>query len=53
MDLLLLNGCKSKRKLRKNDMLKIMTNLESTFYVDKQIQDIMIEFYRIKRNLII
>ena len=34
-------------------MMKIMTSLKSTFYVDKKIQDIMKEFYQIKRNLII
>ena len=27
----------------------IMTNLENTFFVDKEIQDIMIEFYLIKK----
>ena len=32
-------------------MLKIMINLKNMFYVDKEIQDIMIEFYQIKRNL--
>ena len=30
-----------------------MTNLKITFYVDKEIQDIMKEFHQIKRNLII
>ena len=30
-----------------------MTNLKSIFYVDKEIQDIMKEFYQIKRNQII
>ena len=39
--------------MKKLDMLKIMTNLRSTFYVDKKIQDVMIEFYRMKRNLMI
>ena len=31
----------------------LTTNLKSTFYEDKEIQDIMKEFYQIKRNLII
>ena len=34
-------------------MSKIMTNLKSTFYVDKEMQDIMKKFYQIKRNLMI
>ena len=32
-------------------MLKIATNLKNIFYVDKEIQDTMIEFYLVKRNL--
>ena len=34
-------------------MLKIMTNLKKTFYEDKEMRDIMKEYYQIKRNLII
>ena len=34
-------------------MLKITTNLKNTFYEDKEMQDIMKEYYQIKRNLII
>ena len=33
-------------------MLKITTNLKSTFYLDKEIQNFMKEFYLIQRNLI-
>ena len=36
------------RRVKNNDKSK-----KNTFYVDKEIQDIMIEFYLIKRNLII
>ena len=34
-------------------MLKIFANLRTTFYEDKEIQDIMNEYYQIKRNLIV
>ena len=34
-------------------MLKITINLKNTFYEDKEMLDIMKEFYQIKRNLII
>ena len=51
MELKLLNGCKSKRILRKKDMLKITTSSKNIFYVDKEKQDTMIEFYLVKRNL--
>ena len=30
-----------------------MTNLKRLYYEDKEMQDIMIEFYQIKRNFII
>ena len=30
-----------------------MTNLENTFYEDKEMQDIMKKYYQIKSNLII
>ena len=30
-----------------------MTNLKNTFYEDKEMHDIMKEFYQVKRNLII
>ena len=54
MELILLNGCKSKRILRKDKTSKkITTNLRNTFYADIEIQDIMKKFYLIKRNLII
>ena len=36
MELVLLYGCKSKRKIWRLDMLKVMTNLKNTFYVDKE-----------------
>ena len=41
---------KVKEKLKKHGMLKITTNLKNIFYEDKEIQDIMNEFYLIKRN---
>ena len=54
MELVLLNGYKNKRILRKKQgMSKITTNLKSTSYEDNEKQDIMKEFYQIKRNLII
>ena len=54
MELILLNGCKSKKNHSKIlDTSKITTNLKNTFYEEKEIQDIMKEFYQIKRNLII
>ena len=34
-------------------IVNIMTNLKNIFYEDKEMQDIMKEFYQIKRNLII
>ena len=37
----------------KPDTSKITTNLKSLYYEDKEMQDIMNEFYQIKRNLII
>ena len=33
-------------------MLRITTNLKNTFYVDKEIQDIVKKYYQTKRNLI-
>ena len=36
--------------MKRLDMLKTTTNLKNTFYEDKKMQDIMIEFYQIKRN---
>ena len=39
-------------KLKRLDTSKITTNLKNTFYVDKEIQDIMNK-YQIKRNVII
>ena len=45
MELVLINGCESKRILRKDYTSKITTNLKNTFYVDKEIQDI-------KKNII-
>ena len=51
VELVLLNGCKSKRKIwKKLDMLGIPKNL-STFYVDKEMWDIMKIYDQIKRNL--
>ena len=44
---------KVKESFEKLDTSKIMTNLKNTFYVDKEMQDIMKKFYQIKRNLII
>ena len=44
---------KVKESFEKLDMSKIMTNLKSMYYEDKGMQDIMKEFYLIKRNLII
>ena len=34
-------------------MIKITINLKTLFYEDREMQDTMIEFYLIKRNLII
>ena len=54
MELVLLNGCKSKRILRKTRQVKNKDKSKKyIFYEDKEIQDIMKEFYQIKRNLII
>ena len=39
--------------MKKQGTSKTMTNLKNTFYVDKEIQDIMKEFYQIKKNLLI
>ena len=38
--------------MKKRDTSKITTNVKSTFYQDKEIQDIMKKYYQIKRNLI-
>ena len=35
------------------EKFEMTRQVKNTFYVDKEIQDIMIEFYQIKRNLII
>ena len=35
---------KQNKSMTRLDMLKILTNLKSIFYVDKEIPDIMIEF---------
>ena len=37
--------------MKKLDMSKTSTNLESTFYLEKEIQDIMKKFYLGIRNL--
>ena len=37
--------------MKRLDTSEIMTNLKNIFYEDKEIQDIMKEFYLIKRNL--
>ena len=37
--------------MKRQDTSKITTNPKSTFYVEKEIQDTMNEFYLIKRNL--
>ena len=42
---------KVRKNLKKIDMLKITTNLKSIIHEDKEMQDIMIEFYPNKRNL--
>ena len=44
---------KSKEYFEKCREVKKMTNLKNTFYEDKEIQDIMKNYYQIKRNLII
>ena len=44
---------KVKEYFEKTRQLKTTTNLKNTFYEDKEILDIMKEFYQIKRNLII
>ena len=44
---------KVKKTLKRLDKLKILINLKNTFYLERKIQDTMIEFYLIKRNLIV
>ena len=39
--------------MKRLDTSKIMTNIKNTFYVDKEMQDIMKKYYQIKRNLVI
>ena len=39
-----------KKTLKKQDTSKTTTNLKNTFYEDKEIQDIMKEFYQIKKS---
>ena len=36
--------------MKRQEILKITTNLKNKFYVDKEMQDIMNEFYQIKRK---
>ena len=37
MELILLSGCKSKRKIRKKlDMLRTMINLKTTYYEEEE-----------------
>ena len=50
MEYVLIKGCRSKIILRKKNMLKITRNLNYIIYVDIEMQDIMKEFYLIKRN---
>ena len=42
-----------KKTSKRQNTSKIMTNLKSTFYVDKEMQDITKKYYQIKRNLIL
>ena len=42
-----------KESFEKTRHIKNNDNLKSTFYVGNEIQDIMIKYYQIKRNLII
>ena len=44
---------KIKNPLKRLDTSKIMINLRNTFYVEKEMQDIMKKFYVVQRNLII
>ena len=44
---------KVKEYFEKKDTSKLTTNLKSTFYEDKEMQDFMKKYYEIKRNLII
>ena len=44
---------KVKEYFEKTRLIKITINLRNTFYLDKEIQDIMKKFFQIKRNLII
>ena len=39
------------KNLKRLDMLKLLPNLKNTIYVDKEIQDIMKEFYQIQEIL--
>ena len=44
---------KQKNILKGLDILKTTTNLKSLYYEDKEMRDIMKEYYQIRRNLII
>ena len=44
---------KVKEYFEKTEQVKNNENLRNTFYVDKEMQDIMKKYYQIKRNLII
>ena len=36
MEIIIFNGCKSKKKLKRLDMLKILISLKSIFYVEEE-----------------
>ena len=53
MELIILNGCKNKESFEKTRHAKNNGNLKSRFYMEIEMDVIMIEFYLIQRNLII
>ena len=40
---------KVKKNMKRQEILKITTNLKNTFYEEKEMLDITIEFYQIER----
>ena len=50
LELVLINGCKKRKSLKNLDILKIMINLKSIFYVVKEMSDSMIEFFVRKKK---
>ena len=44
---------KVKEKMRKSDMLKMMLNPKNIIYEDKEVEDIIVEFYLVQRNILL